>query len=48
MAGLRLHTLRSEPIEERWLLPAGLPPEPFGQDATDQECGLPPQLLAVL
>ena len=30
------------------MLPAGLPPEPFGQDATDQECGLPPQLLAVL
>ena len=30
------------------MLPAGLPPEPFGQDASDQECGLPPQLLAVL
>ena len=48
MAEFRLHPLRSEPIEERWLLPAGLPPDPFGPGVHPHECGLPPELLAVL
>jgi single-stranded-DNA-specific exonuclease len=48
MATLRLQPLRSEPIEERWLLPSPLPADPFGPGSSRELCGLPPELLAVL
>lgn len=55
MATLRLQPLRSEPLEERWSLPAALPPDRFGSGGPTEErgkatgeTGLPPELLAVL
>lgn len=48
MAAVCGQPLRSEPIEERWLLPAALPPAPFGPGCSSEEIGLPAELLAVL
>lgn len=48
MAKLCLQPLRSERLEERWLLPSALPPNPFGDTEAVQAGGLPPELLAVL
>lgn len=48
MATLRLQPLRSEPLEERWLLPTALPPDPFGPESEAAALDLPPELLAVL